>query len=422
MSHEISGEDLFGKSTEGNLNKRGLAKAKKKERVEIIESNLPFLVDFYFGAGQRKDRKYLDKVYHLVGYDKYFMDPVLKILGAGKKKKKKVNLDAIPEGLHVILIDSMDNVRSEYSKRIHQYYSNNTPKTQESMDRIQELKEAAHNQLAKLNEVVALIIEKQVKKLESIGLPAQYAAPIAASFVPKKYLTKENVWKYFRRLNASLVRAHNMCMVRSEETDEDGRVQYMNDADVNLASAEAILSIYRMFFKGVDHDVYLAALTSVLLETRGKYVDSYTKPQREMYNAISRTIADILEGNDVVKDADRKCKNQKLSVSKKDLKKVVKAYSKRRIEDFRRGNDQPRRIIISNLSDEVYPRIHKAFEKQNKESARSVIDGDYEREQEERQRQRQNEKNKNRNDNDNRNGNSNDRRDNNNGNGKKQNH
>ena len=111
MSHEITGDDLFGKYTEGNLNKKGLQRAKKKELVDIIESNLPFMVESYFGTFQKKERKYLNNVYELVGSEKYFMDPLIKLLNGGKKKKKKdVDLENIPKGLHVILLDSIDRV------------------------------------------------------------------------------------------------------------------------------------------------------------------------------------------------------------------------------------------------------------------------------------------------------------------------
>ena len=58
----VTFQDLFGKYTEGNLNKKGLQKAGKNERVEIIESNLEFLCEFYFGRGQTRDR---DKLGHV---------------------------------------------------------------------------------------------------------------------------------------------------------------------------------------------------------------------------------------------------------------------------------------------------------------------------------------------------------------------
>lgn len=379
MSHEISGDDLFGKGTEGNLNKKGLKHAKKKELVDIIESNLPFLIEFYFGQGQRKDKKYISNVFELVSTEKYFMDPLAKIIGKGKKKKKDISSDDIPKGLHVVLLDSLDYIRSKYNERIRSYIGK--PKTNESNDEVARMKAIANERIQRLQDIINVLVKKDAKHLVKLGIKEEYAYEIASTFVPKKYLTKYNVGRYLRRLNTTLVRVQNKAMTRSEYEDENGQRQYYNDAGIELANDDNIMSIYELFFEEVDRDVYLAGLTSILLETKGKFVDNYSKPQKEMYNAVSRVCMDLLEGNVVLNITGKKMKEKKLRkevIDKKELKKVMKQYSKRRAADFRSGHDLPRRITIMNYDTDMYPKIIKAFQKENNISASAVIDGSYE--------------------------------------------
>ena len=80
-------------------------------------------------------------------------------------------------------------------------------------------------------------------------------------------------------------------------------------------------------------------------------------------------------------------------------------YSSQRAEDYRKGYDAPRRIVLSNLSEESYPKLIGSFAKENKTTAKDVLEGTYEdadreRAQEEQQRrQQQNNQNKNSNNN-----------------------
>lgn len=403
MSHEITGDDLFGKYTEGNLNKKGLQRAKKKELVDIIESNLPFMVESYFGTFQKKERKYLNNVYELVGSEKYFMDPLMKLLNGGKKKKKKdVDLDNIPKGLHVILLDSIDRVKQKYNERISRFAGQN--RTKETEEYLAEIKELAEAQAEQLGDIINILIKKDVKKLKKLGIKEQYATRIARCFVPAKYLNKHNVGRYLHRLNRTLVDVQRYCMVKSDEVDEDGNTTYMNDAGINLANDDNIMDLYEIFFSKVDRSVYLVGLTSVLLETRSRVVDNFNKPQRDMYNAISRVVCDLLEGESVLNITGDKLSKKELKnevISKKELRKIMKMYSSQRAEDYRKGYDAPRRIVLSNLSEESYPKLIGSFAKENKTTAKDVLEGTYEdadreRAQEEQQRrQQQNNQNKN---------------------------
>jgi hypothetical protein len=323
--NSISGEDLFGKYTEGNLNRKGLEKAKKSERVDIVESNLPFLVDFYFGMNGKKDLRYRQVLYDLVADEKLFLLPLAKIMKVGKKK---IDLSDIPNGLHVILMDSMQQ----------------------------------NKQFDKLNEFVTVMVTKDTKKLVNFGIKDIYATKIARCFVPPKYLTKYNVGRYMYRLNRTLVDIAKVCYTKNENDDN-----YTSDAGVNMVDDATIMSIYEYFLRKCDRETYLSALLSVLLERRSKIMDTFTKHQKEMYNAISRVVLDLLEGTSVLNVTGEKLKKKKdikkLQTTKKELKKIMKMYSSRREEDYRKGNDTPRRITLSSLSPDVYPNITERFGK-----------------------------------------------------------
>ena len=117
----ISGEDLFGKGSSGNLSRSVLKKAKKKKKEldKIIVSNLPILVEWYFTSYQKGEerRKWEGHLLKLLGSDVYFIQPVKRLLKKAKKKKDKYE---IPSGLCAILMDNMDEIRVLYHKQTKQ--------------------------------------------------------------------------------------------------------------------------------------------------------------------------------------------------------------------------------------------------------------------------------------------------------------
>jgi hypothetical protein len=273
----------------------------------------------------KKDLRYKQALFDLVADEKLFLLPLAKIMKIGKKK---IDISDIPNGLHVILMDSMQQ----------------------------------NKQFEKLNEFVTVMVTKDTKKLVNFGIKDVYATRIARCFVPPKYLTKYNVGRYMYRLNRCLVDIAKMCYIKNEN-DEN----YTNDAGVDLTEDATIMSIYEYFLRKSDRDTLMAALVSVLLERRSKIMDTFTKQQKEMYNAISRVVLDLLEGNSVLNTTGEKLKKKKdikkLQVSKKELKKIMKWYSNKREDDYRKGNDTPRRITLSSLSSDVYPKITELFGK-----------------------------------------------------------
>jgi hypothetical protein len=134
-----------------------------------------------------------------------------------------------------------------------------------------------------------------------------------------------------------------------------------------------------------------------------------------MWNAINRVVTDLLEGKAVLNTTGEKLKRKELKkelLSKKEVRKILRAYSERRAEDFRRGQDGPRRIIITSLSPEEYPRLKEFFSSENADLAKDILEGHYDQENQNNQNDKNNQRNNDRN-RDNRNNDRNRDRDNN---------
>ena len=363
----VTFQDLFGKYTEGNLNKKGLQKAGKNERVEIIESNLEFLCEFYFGRGQSKDRDKLNHVYELIGSEKYFLKPLAKII---KKAKKDKDIE-IPKELHVILNDTIDKYRALRQQRMQRMMGSQNVNTEYSHQASVQLKEKYDNLIEQLAQLESMLCLKEAKKLMKMGFMEEYAFEVAKAMIPSNCLTKYNIGRYFHNLNSILVKIARIGYVKNE--NETGEESYRNLIGIDITDKEVIGELYNMFFKGVDRNVYLIALGKFLLEMRGKFIQNFTKFQKEVWNRENELVTDILEGEAVI-SIDKNKKAKKQLVTKKELKKIMRFYSDERMKDLKHGRDGQRRILIKSLSTEEYPRLIKAFE----DTLGDSIDEDFE--------------------------------------------
>lgn len=359
--NEIAHE-LFSKKIEGNLNEKSLTKIKKKkELLEIIAINLPTLVDFYFEEVQKKKDMdvYKDQVFKTVTSHKYFYKPVLKLIKTSKKKKGI----KIPKGLHIILLDSLERMRYKYEKKMKEFDNNGQARSSDmTAELVNEIKAKNKQQIQRTMDMADMLVEKPAKYFEEEGIATDYAYAIARCMVPAKYLHERNIGVYFRRLNATLIESQRVGMVleRNDGEEED----YINNVGVNLMSEEVLSKIYDAFFNGVDRDVFLKALTYFLLERKPYKFDQYNKITKGLYQAINEFILDVLEGEKVInltgKKLDKKDR-EKMEISKKELRKIMEDYAKTRFSDVKAGNDSTRRITITELDPDNYPRISKIF-------------------------------------------------------------
>ena len=319
-------------------------------------------MDFYFEEVQKKKdmEVYRDQVFKTVTSHKYFYKPVLKLIKTSKKKKGI----KIPKGLHIILMDSLERMRYKYEKKMKEFDNNGQAKSSDmTAELINEIKSKNKQQIQRTLDMADMLVEKPAKYFEDEGISSDYAFALARCMVPSKYLHERNINIYFRRLNATLIEIQRSGMVL-ENTDDNDEESYVNNVGLNLMSKEALSVIYNAFFNGVDRKVFLKALTYFLLERKPYRFDSYNKITKGLYNAINEFMLDVLEGEKIInitgKKLDKKEK-EKLEVSKKELKEIMKDYAKTRFSDVKAGNDTTRRITITELDPDNYPRISKVF-------------------------------------------------------------
>ena len=364
----ISGEELFGKDSSGNLNRSALKKAKKKKNDldKIIGSNLPILTEWYFTSYQKGDerRKWEGHLLKLLGSDVYFIQPLKRLLKKSKKKKAKFE---IPDGLCAILMDNMDEIRILYHKQTKQLGSNTTW-SKEIEDRINTIKTLTDILMKNTSEICETLSEKRANKLTKMGMSEEYAKILACAYIPTKYLTTRNVRRYINRLNTTLYDIQNQGVKIRNDTDEDGNA-YRNGVGLNLGDPDVIKELYEFFFKKMKRKIYIQALVGIMLERKGALYDSFTKPQLACYNAITRLILNVLEGDEIInieggkipKGKEGKSLKKELQIGKKELKNFMSIYSDEKAQDASKGRDSARRISFSNVKADDYPKVAKAF-------------------------------------------------------------
>lgn len=379
---QISGSDLFGKNGGDNLNRSNLKKAKKKggkKLEELLKANLGYLVEYYFTTfrkGEEK-RKYESHLLKLLGSDSYFIKPLAKII---KKNKKKDDFD-IPNGLNTMLMDSIDEVRFMYRRKLNQMEGGGKL-SDDARSRINTIKTLAEILVNDTMEICNMCVKKQIKGLEKIGLMEEYAEILARTYVPAKLLNPNNVRRYVYRTNLAIYEIQKVGLSPIEDSDE-----YHNSVGVNLGSPDTIKEIYEYMFDGISKKTFISMLVGIMLERRGGAFEHFTKPQLGAYNAITKFAMDILEGVESIKIASKddkdkyslkkkkKKKGKKFTFGKKELKQFMKLYSEERTRDIAKHRDSARRISFSSgIAEDAYPNIIKAFRNVNKEYFDSLFD------------------------------------------------
>lgn len=372
----ISGEELFGKDSNNNLSRQSLKKAKKKKKNldKLIEDNLPFLVEFYFGSYNKGDQrqKYESHLLRLLGSDVYFIQPLKRLIKKAKKKDK----DILPKGLSVMLMDNLDEVRMLYRKQIQQMKGGGSL-SDDIANRISTIKALSEVLIANTTEICKALTHKQAKKLVKMGFSVDAAEELACAYVPKDILNPKNVRRYVYRINLTMYNIQKKGVTLATEGDdednssENNRKRYRNGVGVNLGNSDTIKEVYEYLLKGIDRKTYISALVGIMLERRGQTFDSFTEPQLWCYRAITTLVLNVLEGEDFInvtgEKEGKKKDNKKFAIDKKELKLFMKIFSDEKARDSRSGRDIARRISFSNLAKDSYPKVVKAFEKCNKE-------------------------------------------------------
>ena len=370
----INGNDLFSKD-DSNLSRSALKHAKKKKNLErIISSNLPFLVEYYFGTFHKKEErvKYEDVLIKLLGSDTYFIQPLKKLI----KKAKKDDSIEIPSGLSVMLNDNIDEVKKLYRQQLAKV--GNATLSEEAEEKLNTIKELTNRLIEETNDICDKLNKKKISKLEKLGMTTEYAEILARALVPAKYLNSYNIRRYLYRFNITLYDIQKMGM--KEIGDDTSPIkQIKNNIGIDLSNPNVIQDLYELMFRGTERKVLLSGLVGVFLERKGERYKSFNKFEKACFNAISTLALNVLEGNVYINTSKEKLskkEKKELTLDKKELKKFMEEYSEERIKDQNKNRDSARRVSFSNLDENTYPRVIKAFRKCNKNKIDEMFEPD----------------------------------------------
>lgn len=370
----INGADLFGKG-DANLSKACLKKASKKKKKidQVVEDNLPFLVEWYFDGFFKGDqrRKYEDYLLQLLGSDVYFIQPLERLIEKASKKKSDIE---IPKGLNVILMDNIDEVKMMYRKKIEEFSGKGDVKLSgDAKNRIETIRELSDELIRSTTEICKKLTKKQAKQLEKMGLEPVYASMLACTYVPPKFLNMRNIRRYVHRMNIAMYEIQRHGVVK--ELEGDG---YTNNVGINLSNPDVIKKIYEFMLDGVSRKVFLNALVGIMLERNKTSKDEAHAPIVWCYDAITELILSVLGGEDIINYTGEKLSKKqmkKIYLDKKDLKLFMKTYSDDKQRDAVKNRDYPRRVAFSSKNvEENYPKVAKAFRSCNHDFFDSMWD------------------------------------------------
>ena len=131
------------------------------------------------------------------------------------------------------------------------------------------------------------------------------------------------------------------------EVDEEGVKK--STFGIDITKAKNIGKIMNIITKDMDLGTYGQLILRILLEKRDRSFEQLDSYQLGVYNAISVWALGVLEDKDIF--------------GNKTRQEIIKAFLLQRERDEKRGRDAKRRVEFSDVNEEDYPRISKAFEK-----------------------------------------------------------
>ena len=279
-----------------------------------------------------------------------------------------------------MLMDTNDDVRSMYRRRLKEMTGGGSI-SDDMRSRIDDMRDMAQELIESTDEVCGLIVKKKAKKLEKLGMNEEFATNLAKTYIPKEIATVVNIRRYMYRTNIALYDIQGKGVIKNEDADINDEDRWIQNVGLNLADPDVIKKIYEILYKGISRKVFISGMVGIMLERRGGMFERFTKPQLWCYNAITTLILDLLEGNESFnfggdKDKEAKKDKKKNLISKKELRAFMKMYSDEKSRDARNNRDTARRISFSNLSDDSYPRVLKAFSAYTRECFDSMWDAD----------------------------------------------
>lgn len=124
------------------------------------------------------------------------------------------------------------------------------------------------------------------------------------------------------------------------------RKLYVLAKDKNLGIAEITTSQIKNFFKRVFGAKLLDLIAINVLLEKKEYIKGYNENQLFIWNRMTDFALETIEKQD-----------------KKHIAELLKYYAERRRSDDRNKRDSARRIVLTTIPDDIYPKIHKVVNK-----------------------------------------------------------
>lgn len=326
-----NGDEIFGKD---GLHLKSLKKLDKRELDSMIEMNIQTVVNYYYEDLYRKDeRAFRGKMTDLVLNKKLFLKPVMRIF--------KENPDAIPTGLAFMLYDNLNQGNIHTNIEVAKLRDNQQLSKEDIDARIQELNAFYSEVRNNVLEVMEALTKKTAKKLKKMGMKKEYAILLAPAIISADYLTVKNCFRFIRTLTNAFYAVFNASLVKQE----DGKM--VSELGIDLTDPENIAKIMSLVTKNMDLGVYAEFIKQILLEKRDRQLDSLSKAQLNVYAAITVYAENTLEDKEVFNGKTRQ--------------QIIKSFLAQRERDEKNNRDAARRVSFEHLSEDMYPRIRKAF-------------------------------------------------------------
>lgn len=174
--------------------------------------------------------------------------------------------------------------------------------------------------------IIDKILKKRVKKLsDKLDLSPELLKDLLVVVPEKNLISSKNfVGVYVQKMLRKLY------------------ILSKGDDDLKLDSTKTIRKLFKEIF---DEDLIEMIAINILLEKK-EIIRNFSDKQLEMWNVLTTFALDVLEDN-----------------KKSAIEEKLEYYIKRRSKDFENNRDSARRIQLSQMADDAYPKISKIVDK-----------------------------------------------------------
>lgn len=332
----MKGEELFGK--EGLAYPKALRKMDKEDLYSTYLCILqPIQEYFYEDLYNGDERPYRTKFNDLILNKGDFLRPIFKML-----KKGMFEEGELPYGLAFIINNQLQAGKNAMDNQIAELQ-----KAQLTKEVIAEKVDAMKEEYEKIYEIAQNILDilckKTVKKLKKMGMKDEYARMLAPSLPEKYVLDGRNFFFMEWGIVEALIGIFQMSLVKGDEKT------MVSNLGVDLTNPKVIGDIFNLFLKDADTKVMANVVEQLILERRPYNLNTWGKEKLAVYNAISVFTLQTFESKKIFDNNDRR--------------DIIKNVARRRAIDAKKQRDKARRIVISDVDPEVYPRIAAAWKK-----------------------------------------------------------